>query len=127
VNATAALARTHRAPFEITSPDPSVRWRIGGDLSVLEHTTNGGTTWEAASIGARVDLTAGASPSPSVCWLVGRGGVVLLSTDGRTWRRMPFPEMTDLTAVQADDARPATVSTADARKFRTTDGGLTWN
>ena len=62
----------------------------------------------------------------SVCWLVGRGGVVLLSTDGRNWRRVAFPEATDLSAVQATDARAASVSSADGRTFSTTDGGVTW-
>ena len=114
------------APIEITSPDPSVRWRIGGAASV-EHTTNGGTTWEAVPTGVDARLTAGASPSRLVCWLIGRAGTVLLSTDGRTWRRVPFPEMTDLATVQATDAQTATVTTADGRAFRTMDGGLTWN
>ena len=128
VNENVALSRqaAKTAPLEITSPDPSVRWRIGGGGSV-EHTTNGGASWEAVPTGIGIDLTAGASPSRVVCWLVGRAGTVLLSTDGRTWRRVPFPDMTDLTAVQAADAQTATVTTADGRTLRTTDGGRTWN
>jgi len=127
VNENVALSRSvaKTEPLEITSPDPSVRWRIGGGGSV-EHTTNAGASWEASPTGVGVDLTAGASPSRLICWLVGRAGTVLLSTDGRTWRRVPFPDMTDLAAVQAADARTATVTTADGRTFRTTDGGLTW-
>lgn len=127
VNETAAVLRqtAKAASLEITSPDPSIRWRIGAGASV-EHTTNGGITWEAVPTGTSVDLTAGASPAPLVCWLVGRAGTVLLSTDGRTWRRMPFPDMADLTAVQAVDAQTAMISLADGRKLRTTDGGLTW-
>jgi hypothetical protein len=34
--------------------------------------------------------------------------------------------MTDLSGVQSSDARSATVSTADGRSFRTSDGGMTW-
>jgi photosystem II stability/assembly factor-like uncharacterized protein len=52
---------------------------------------------------------------------------VLLTTDGRSWRRVPFPEAADLAAVQAANAQAATITTADGRTFRTTDGGLTWN
>ena len=107
-NETVALSRqaAKAAPIEITSPDPSVRWRIGGGGSV-EQTTNGGTTWQAVPTSVSAELTAGASPSRSVCWLVGRAGTVLLSTDGRTWRRVPFPDMTDLAAVRSylDTAR----------------------
>jgi len=71
-------------------------------------------------------LTAGAAPSANVCWLVGRAGAVILSTDGRAWRRLTFPEQIDLTAVTAVDARTATVTTADGRRFETADGGRTW-
>jgi len=129
-SALAETAARLRAPLragllEIASPDPTVRWRIAPGGSV-ERTANGGTTWEAVPTGAGAELTAGASPSAAVCWLVGRAGTVLLSTDGRTWRQLPFPEMIDLAAVQAPDARTATVTTADGRMFRTTDGGLTW-
>ena len=37
-----------------------------------------------------------------------------------------FPEITDLSAVRATDARAASVTTADGRTFGTTDGGSTW-
>ena len=71
-------------------------------------------------------LTAGASPAPSVCWVVGRAAVVLLSTDGRSWRRLAFPEAVDLIAVRAVDATTASVTTADGRTLTTHDGGSTW-
>ncbi len=113
-----------RIGVEIVSPDPSVRWRVAG--SVVERSTNGGADWDAVPTGVAAVLTAGAAPSTDVCWVVGRGGVVLLSIDGRSWRRVAFPEITDLSAVQATDARTASVSTADGRTFSTSDGGLTW-
>jgi photosystem II stability/assembly factor-like uncharacterized protein len=61
-----------------------------------------------------------------VCWLVGRAGTVLLSTDGATWQLRPFPEGADLVAVRATDANNASVTTVDGRRFSTADGGLTW-
>ena len=73
-----------------------------------------------------VRLTAGASPAPSICWLVGPQGIVLLTTDARSWRRIAFPEAVDLVSVRASDDKIATVSTADGRAFSTTDGGQTW-
>ena len=120
-------ARVAEAPrVEIVSSDPSVRWRIVG--SAVQRSVDGGSTWDAVSTGLAAELTAGAAPSAMVCWLVGRGGVVLLTTDGRTWRRVAFPEMTDLSAVRATDAGAlvVSVSTADGRTFVTTDGGATW-
>jgi photosystem II stability/assembly factor-like uncharacterized protein len=58
--------------------------------------------------------------------VAGRAGVVLLSTDGRRFSRVPFPETMDLSAVRATDARSASVSTTDGRTFSTIDGGVTW-
>ena len=111
-------------PLEIRSPDPSVRWRITG--SIVERSTDAGANWVAVPIGVQAVLTAGASPSTSVLWVVGRGGVVLLTVDGRSWRRLPFPETTDLSSVRAMDAQTASVTTADGRIFNTADGGVTW-
>ncbi|HZL96665.1 MAG TPA: YCF48-related protein, partial [Vicinamibacterales bacterium] len=67
-----------------------------------------------------------AAPSPTTCWIVGRGGVVLLTTDGQKWESLRFPDPTDLSAVRATDARTATVTTIDGREYSTTDGGNTW-
>jgi hypothetical protein len=121
------VAAAEAMPFSgivVASSDASIGWRLGG--SVVERTANGGVTWAPVLTEAGLELTAGSSPSPLVCWIVGRGGVVLLSIDGRTFSRVAFPEQADLTAVQATDARSASVSTADRRTFMTTDGGLTW-
>ena len=92
----------------------------------VQHSTDSGSTWEVQSTGVTVMLTAGASPAPSICWLVGREGIVLLSTDGRSWRHITFPETADLAAVRATDDKSATVNTSDGRAFSTTDGGQTW-
>jgi photosystem II stability/assembly factor-like uncharacterized protein len=72
------------------------------------------------------DLVAGTAPASTVCWVVGRTGTVLLTVDGRRWERLPFPEPVDVVSVQASDARTATVTTADGRRFRSTDAGRTW-
>jgi photosystem II stability/assembly factor-like uncharacterized protein len=118
-------ARLREAPsIPVISPDPMIRWVIRG--SIVQRSADGGVQWEIQPTGAAVELTAGSAPSASVVWIVGRGGVVLLSIDGRTWRRVPFPENTDLSAVRARDARSVSVTTADGRPFSTTDAGATW-
>lgn len=123
-----ALMRAAAAPAspEIAAPDSSVRWRI--TPSGVERSTDAGTTWTATPTGITAELTAGAAASGSVCWLVGKAGVVLVSTDGQSWRRVPFPEATDLSAVRTTDAAglAASVTTSAGRTFRTTDGGATW-
>ena len=114
------------AQVTIASPGTAFRWRIGPAGSV-EFSTDAGATWESRPTGVEADLTAGAAPGGTVCWVVGRGGTVLLTTDGRQFRRLMFPVAADLAAVQAIDARSATVTAADGRRFRTIDAGATWD
>ena len=92
----------------------------------MQRSTDGGARWEMQATGTREILNAGAAPSSAVCWLVGRTGAVLLSSDGRSWRRVPFPEALDLVSVSAVDGKTATVFAAGGRKFTTTDGGVNW-
>jgi hypothetical protein len=110
----------------VVSSNPATRFRLlrGGGV---QRSADAGATWRTEATGATETLTAGASPSPSVCWLVGPSGTVLLSTDGRSWRRLRFPETVDLHAVTATDHENATVTTVDGRSFVTTDGGQTWS
>jgi photosystem II stability/assembly factor-like uncharacterized protein len=109
----------------VISPDPLVRWRIGSN-GIVEYTADGGRTWERAATGVTTEIVAGSSPASEVCWMVGRGGVVLVSHDGRTFARVSVPAEVDLVGVQASDARTAVVTTADGRVFQTADGGLSW-
>jgi photosystem II stability/assembly factor-like uncharacterized protein len=111
-------------PIVIASPDRDSQWRIVA--GTVEHTTDGAATWHSQSIGVATPLRAGAAPAARVCWLAGAAGVVLRTTDGVTWLRLPFPEPADLVAIQAGDAAQATVTTADGRRFSTHDGGATW-
>jgi len=108
------------ATLAVTSP-----WRISG--TTLERSTDGGSTWRPVSTGVTSELTAVSSPSNAVCWVVGRRGVVLRTTDGQNFSRIAFPEITDLSAVQAADAQSARVTASDGRVFTTTDGGATWH
>lgn len=109
----------------VASPDPLVLWRIVVS-GVVEKSVDGGATWTTQPVGGPVVLTAGSSPSRDVCWFAGRAGTVLLSTDGRTWQRLAFPEAVDLIAVRATDARTASVTASDGRQFTTRDAGKTW-
>ena len=113
-------------PVEVISPERSYRWRSLAPGSV-QYTIDDGTNWRHSSTGTVVALHAGSAPSRTVCWLVGQYGTVLLTIDGQNWQVRPFPERADLTDVRATDARNATVTTADLRRFATSDGGATWS
>jgi photosystem II stability/assembly factor-like uncharacterized protein len=75
-----------------------------------------------------VDLLTGSAPSDQVCWIVGRVGAILLTTDGGAhWKALHSPLAEDLGGVRATDALHATIWNARAtRSFQTSDGGLTW-
>ena len=84
-----------------------------------------GPTWPALPTDLVGQITA-AAPSADVCWMVGRAGSVLRSTDHETWQRLTVPQSGDLSSITATDARTATVTSTDGRMFSTADGGVTW-
>lgn len=104
------------------------RFRSGSARATAEVSDSGGREWMGVSVpdGTLPLLVAGAAAGGRVCWLVGRRGTVLLTTDGVTFQRVAFPESIDLTLVSAEDARRARVATTDGRAFTTADGGATW-
>jgi hypothetical protein len=120
----APLAETVTVTREVVSPDPRVRWRIGGPR--VERSVDGGASWTVQATDATSNVLAGAAVSPQVCWLVGADGVVLVTTDGAAWQRVPPPVAATLDRVTATSADAATVTTADGRAFSTTDRGRSW-
>ena len=113
------------ARTELRSLDPAVRWRLA-EPGIIERSTNAGASWDWFDTGVRMPLSAGACPSASACWVVGNAGLVLLTTDARTWRPLTPPSSEDLVAVDATDAAAAVVRAAGGQRFRTTDAGATW-
>lgn len=109
----------------ITSPDSGVQWRLGPAGSI-EHSEDGGETWSGQFADVNVKLLAGSAPTTKICWIVGRAGTVLRTTDGEHWEKVAPPATVDLVGVQAHDAKSAEVTAADGRKFSTEDGGKTW-
>jgi hypothetical protein len=106
-------------------PAVPVRWRILASGAV-ERSTDGGATWNPVAIDPPAHVTAGVAPTPTVCWVVGKGGVVLLSIDGQRFNRVSAPTDADLVSVRAVGAQIATVTAADGRMFATEDGGKSW-
>lgn len=117
--------RGRSTTVQILAPDPASRWRIVGGR-VVERSATAGARWDAVTLPGTDELTAGSAPSTTTVWLVGRGGVVYRSTDGIAFVRVPFVGAIDLVSVSALDDRQAAVTTADGRRFRTRDAGVTW-
>jgi hypothetical protein len=109
----------------IPSPDPLVVWHVVRD-GMLERSEDGGAAWRVQIQKPAAALLAGSAPSAKVCWVVGRAGIVLRTTDGEHWMKASSPAPVDLVDVKAVDGTHATVTAADGRAFATADGGETW-
>jgi hypothetical protein len=120
----AKIARFSAAPVEIVSPDASLRWRIVN--GAIERSQDAGASWIVVRPASGESITGGMAPAGSICWIIGTGGLVLVTVDGALFLRVPVSERVDLTAVTATDARTAVVTAADGRRFRTDDGGRNW-
>jgi hypothetical protein len=109
----------------VRSPDPQVLWRISGGRFV-EMSADAGATWRTQWTSPTAQVVAGSAPSVDTCWLVGRGGIVLLTTDANQWHSIRPPADADFASVAAVDASSATVTASDGRQFKTSDGGMHW-
>jgi photosystem II stability/assembly factor-like uncharacterized protein len=96
---------------------------------VIEFSSDNGASWSRQTSGVLVDLTTGSAPSDKICWIVGRVGAIVRTTDGgEHWSVIHPPVEEDLALVHAVDALHATIWTAhNLKAFETTDGGVTWN
>lgn len=109
----------------VRTPDPQVLWRFSGGRFV-ERSSDAGATWRAQWTNANAHLVAGTAPTTDTCWLVGRAGMVLVTVDGKKWKQIAPPADADFVDVAATDASSATVTSADGRKFTTSDRGNHW-
>jgi hypothetical protein len=109
----------------IATPDPNVIYRIqiGG---FIERSQDRGATWQGQLLDSSAELRAASAPTPNICWVVGRAGVVFITDDGKNWRNVSIPGATDLTSVVAKDELSATVTSTDDQRWSTEDGGKTW-
>ena len=98
---------------------------VGKRGLILIRGADGSTRQQNSGVDA--DLTAGAAPSATVCWVVGRDGTILRTIDGENWTKVASPTDADLTGVAADSANHAIVTTVAAKNFETTDGGASWH
>jgi hypothetical protein len=126
-----SLAQAAAPASTFASPSGDALWRIGVAGSI-ERSSDRGRTWQRQSSGVTGDLLAGAAASDQAAWIVGRGGIILRTTDGANWQRVSLPAALtangalDLSAVQASDALHATITATGGRRFTTRDGGKTW-
>lgn len=113
------------SPLLIVAADGAARWQRTG--SRVEFAPRADAGFTAVSLPVSADaIVAGSSPGGTVCWFVGSDGLVLMTSDGVRFTRLAAPLNATLVGVTAADTRTATVTLADGRRFRTTDGGANW-
>jgi photosynthesis system II assembly factor YCF48-like protein len=114
-------------PKIILASNTTVQWRL---LSAgqIEQSVDSGITWTPQNSGVQAELLAGSATSEAVCWIVGRGGTILRTTDGGGhWSKVVSPMRGDVAGVQAVDAITTTIfDAAKKARFVTRDGGMTW-
>jgi len=109
-----------------SSPDDDSWWRLPGD-GYVEFSRDAGENWHRQLLDRDAQLLTGAAPGGRVFWIVGREGVIYLTTNGTKWKRITPPDNADLIAITARDARSASITASDRRLFTTEDGGKTWH
>ena len=115
-----------RGGTQFFAPGRKVVWSVGPG-GLLLRSPDGGVSWMREESGVKADLLSGSAPSDTVCWVVGRAGTVLLTTDGYHWSKLASPGTQDWIGVQAMDALHAVIWDFNrAHKFSTADGGQTW-
>ncbi len=117
------------AGFVVLTPDANVLWMVS-DSGSVGRSEDAGASWKYESLETGDHFVAGSAPTAKICWLVGEHGAILRTTDGKTWTTVQPPVVANFegfAGIEAKDESSATVTTADGRKFSTTDGGTTWN
>jgi hypothetical protein len=100
-------------------------YRITSDGTV-ERSNDGGATWQPERLKTNSAIMALSAPLDKICWLVGRGGTILLTRNGKSWKKISPPVEIDLVGVTAQDEHSATVTAIDGRQFSTEDAGKNW-
>ena len=134
-------------PVVFASPDAKALWRIG-PAGRIAYSEDRGAHWQIKASGVDADLFTGTATPDHAVWVLGRGGVILRTTDGAQWRAVSNPSSfssgfspgaplgaragvraaapPEWIRIVAADKLHATVTAADSRKFSTSNGGATW-
>lgn len=111
----------------LRSPNGARWWRIRAP-STIEGSADRGATWTVEFSDPTAHIVRGVVSSNDGCWMIGENGLVLRLRPGTGagWLRVTPPSTRPLVSVTAVDARIATIADDSGRRYRTTDGGQTW-
>jgi hypothetical protein len=128
-----ALDTVNLGTIAIATPSGKILWRAGKG-GKIQRSVDAGRTWILQSNPMQQDWTAGSAPADMVCWLVGRNGAIARTTDGEHWAQIASPlqasgnanQLPDWAGITATNAQEATITSSDQKRYRTQDGGQTW-
>jgi len=128
-----ALNTANLGEILIAAPSGKILWRAG-KAGKIQRSVDAGRTWILQASPLTQDWTAGSAPVDTVCWLVGRNGAIARTADGEHWAQIVPPvqasggasQLPDWAGVTAARAQDATITSSDQKRYRTQDGGQTW-
>jgi photosystem II stability/assembly factor-like uncharacterized protein len=107
----------------VVSASPKESYRAVGNR--IELSEDGGATWRVAVSVTHVTFTAAACAPGGPCWFgTGDGAILRRTPDGFPLSRLPVPAR--VVAIAPDGVQTAVVTIDSGARFRTTDGGATW-
>jgi len=115
-------ARAVSAP-PIVSASPKESYRAAGNR--IELSEDGGGTWRTVLSEAPLSFSAAACAPGGPCWFGLADGQVLRRTP-EGFSRSTLPVRTRIVAIAPDGPQTAVVTVESGARFRTTDGGATW-
>jgi hypothetical protein len=126
---TTGTRRTVRQLKGAQNTEPS--WTLSSD-GALQRSYDSGKTWQVLPMTTSAVLRALAANGPDV-WVGGADGALFHSSDaGQHWTQVQplvggTPLTADIVGVEFSDAQHGTVTTSNHEKWKTADGGITWN
>ncbi len=120
---------THRSLFSVSCANTN-DCVIGGEQSLILHTSDGGKTWEKVDAPKGVSenlLSISRGKNPNQIWAVGPSATVIHSSDGgKTWEDQSLHKDECLNGVAFLDDKSGWIQGEFGVIKHTTDGGKTW-
>lgn len=116
-------------PLEAADADPVDGRKVlaVGEGGLVRRTSDGGSSWSAATSISAQNLTDVAFGAPGVAWAVGSAGAIYRTSDGgATWAAQASGITTRLTSVAAASSSVAWAVGVGGTILATRDGGATW-
>ncbi len=112
--------------FSSSFPTEKEGWACGR-YGTIQHTTDGGMTWQAQMSNTRYTLMSIVFTDPQNGWTAGDGGMILHTRDGgKTWHRQNSPVKMYFMGIYFANSQTGWIVGEKTTILHTKDGGATW-